>query len=60
MTPDWHPPIHALIYCIQFQDAATQAVDHALRVVVARGALGRTPTEYREAVASALSSSELL
>ena len=60
MAKDWHPAIHALLYCIQFQDDPTQAVDHALRVVVARGALGRTPTEYRDAVVSALSSTEIL
>ena len=60
MTTDWRPHIRALIYCIQFQDDATQAVDHVLHTVVAKGALDLEPTAYRDAIAKALSSTEPL
>ena len=60
MAKDWHPPIHALMYVVQFSDDPTQAVDHALKTVVAKRSLGRDPDEYREAVATALASDEVL
>ncbi len=60
MAKDWHPAIRALIYCVQFEDDPTRAVDHALQSVVAKGALGLERNEYREAIASALSSTEPL
>jgi hypothetical protein len=62
MANRWQGAIRALIYVIQFEDDPTQsqAVDHALRVVVARGALDLTPIEYRDAIVSALASNELV
>jgi hypothetical protein len=62
MTNSWQGAIRALIYVIQFSDDPTQSqtIDHAMRVVVASGALGLTPIEYREAIVSALASNELV
>ncbi len=52
MAKDWHPAIRALIYCVQFEDDPTRAVDHALQSVVAKGALGlernEIPRSHRE------------
>ena len=60
MAEDWRPAIRALMYCIQFQEDATQAVDHALQTVVVTCALELERSDYRDAVASALSSTEPL
>ena len=60
MAEDWRPAIRALTYCILFDDDPTQAVDHVIRTVVDKGALGRDRDNYREAVASALASNEPL
>ena len=58
MAYHWQSAIRALIYPVQFSADPTQAVDHAIQTVVATGVLGRD--ECREAIASALSSSEPL
>ena len=60
MTPDWRPAIRALIYCVQFEDDPTRAIDHALQTVVDRRALGLERSDYREAIANALASNEPL
>jgi hypothetical protein len=60
MANHWQPAIRALIYCTQFDDDPTQAVDHVIQTVVAKRALGRERDEFREAIASALSSTESL
>ena len=57
---EWRPAIRALIYCIQFDDDPTQSVDRAMEAVVQEGALGLEPDGYREAIASALASTEPL
>jgi len=58
MAYRWQSAIRALMYCIQFDDDPTQAVDHVLQTVVAKSAIGRGG--YRDAIATALSSTEPL
>ena len=58
MAYSWQSVIRTLIYCVQFSADPTQAVDHVLQTVVARDDLGRD--EYRDAIATALSSTEPL
>lgn len=58
MAYHWQSAIRALIYCVQFSADPTQAVDHVLQTVVAKGAIGRGG--YRDAIETALSSTEPL
>ncbi len=58
--PDWRPVIRALLYVVQFEDDPVDAADHAIDVVVDRGALGASRDEYRAGIATALASGESL
>ncbi|MGH7390454.1 MAG: hypothetical protein ACREM3_13500 [Candidatus Rokuibacteriota bacterium] len=58
--PDWRPAIRALLYVVQFAEDPAAAADHAIEVVVDRGALGVTRDDYRSDIAAALASGEPL
>jgi hypothetical protein len=58
MRPDWRPAIRALLYCVQFSPDLSSAAGHAIKVVVDKRALGIERSEYHDAIAQALSSTE--
>ena len=62
MADDWRPAIRALTYVVQFSPDPTRqkSVDHAIKTIIAKGALGRDRDYYRESVATALASNETL
>lgn len=54
----WAPRIRALLYPIQFDPEPVEGIDRVLATVVDAHALGASPADYLEAIASALASDE--